>query len=326
MRASACVIAVSLLISGCSSLPDFGDWFGDDAAGQAEIVAAEAAKTAGENSAAPEKAVQQFAFEKVTGSLANRMSAALSGENSRTRISITGQTKQKTTARLMNITALGGMDGKSVGFVQSSILYKPDRSTLNVGLGRRMLSADEKIMFGVNTFLDYAPTYGHQRASLGVELKSSAFELNANQYARISDWEKGKNSKNERVMDGQEIEIGAQLPYVPAARLFMKSWKWSGTSTVKGKTYSLELDEMIGPGIRLEAGVMDYDGSTKDQNFVNLSYNLNLGNSDAARSSAPLLSARMFEVASMRSQLLDEVRRNNEIIYETEFQTTAGGV
>jgi hypothetical protein len=28
----------------------------------------------------------------------------------------------------------------------------------------------------------------------------------------------------------------------------------------------------------------------------------------------------------MRSQLLDEVRRNNEIIYETEFQTTAGGV
>jgi hypothetical protein len=190
-------------------LPDFGDWFGDDAAGQAEIVAAEAAKTAGENSAAPEKAVQQFAYEKVTGSLANRMSAALSGENSRTRISITGQTKQKTTARLMNITALGGMDGKSVGFVQSSILYKPDRSTLNVGLGRRMLSADEKIMFGVNTFLDYAPTYGHQRASLGVELKSSAFELNANQYARISDWEKGKNSKNERVMDGQELEIGA---------------------------------------------------------------------------------------------------------------------
>ena len=326
MRASGCVIAVSLLVSGCSSLPDFGDWFGDDAAGQAEIVAAEAAKTAGENSAAPEKAVQQLAYEKVTGSLANRMSAALSGENSRTRISITGQTKQKTTARLMNITALGEMDGKSVGFVQSSILYKPDRSTLNVGLGRRMLSADERIMFGVNTFLDYAPTYGHQRVSLGVELKSSAFELNANQYARISDWEKGKNSKNERVMDGHEIEIGAQIPYVPAARLFMKSWKWSGTSTVKGKTYSLELDEMIGPGIRLEAGVMDYDGSTKDQNFVNLSYNLNLGNSDAAPSSAPLLSARMFEVASMRSQLLDEVRRNNEIIYETEFQTTAGGI
>ena len=39
-------------------------------------------------------------------------------------------------------------------------------------------------------------------------------ELNANQYIRISDWEK-ENSNNERVMDGQEIELGMQIPYVP---------------------------------------------------------------------------------------------------------------
>ena len=58
MRALGCLIAVSLLVSGCSSLPDFGSWFEDDAA---EKLAAETAKTAGENSDAPEKAVEQRA-------------------------------------------------------------------------------------------------------------------------------------------------------------------------------------------------------------------------------------------------------------------------
>ena len=106
----------------------------------------------------------------------------------------------------------------------------------------------------------------------------------------------------------------------------MKSWKWSGTSTNKGKTYSLELDEMVGPGIRLEAGVKDFDGITKDENFVSVSYNINLGDSQSPTSSASILSARMFETASMRSKLLEDVRRSNEIVYETEFSTTAGGV
>ena len=173
-------------------------------------------------------------------------------------------------------------------------------------------------MFGLNAFLDYAPKYSHQRASLGLELRSAAFELNANQYVRISDWEKGENSNNERVMDGQEIELGMQIPYVPAAKLYAQSWKWSGVSTTKGKTYS--------PGIRLEAGVKDYDGITKDENFVNISYNINLGNAGTLASSVSIFSARMFEKTSMRSKLLEEVRRSNEIVYETEFSTTAGGV
>ena len=226
----------------------------------------------------------------------------------------------------MNLTMLGEIAGSGVNFVQSSILYKPDRSTLNVGIGRRILSADEKTMYGLNAFLDYAPNYSHQRASLGLELRSAAFELNANQYVRISDWEKGENSNNERVMDGQEIELGMQIPYVPAAKLYAQSWKWSGVSTTKGKSYSLELNEMVGPGIRLEAGVKDYDGITKDENFVNISYNINLGNAGTLASSVSIFSARMFEKTSMRSKLLEEVRRSNEIVYETEFSTTAGGV
>lgn len=326
MRASGYLITISLLLSGCSSSPDFGKWFGEDAGEQAKTLVAEAAKTAGENSEEPEKALQQLAYEKGTSSLADGLSAALSGDNSRTRISITGQDTEDTSMRLMNLTVLGEMAGNGINFAQSSILYKPDRSTLNVGIGRRILTADEKAIYGLNAFLDYAPKYGHQRASLGLEIRSAAFELNANQYVRISEWEKGENSNNERVMDGQEIELGMQIPYVPAMKAYVKSWKWSGTSTIKGKTYSLELDEMVGPGIRLVAGVKDYDGVTKDENFISVSYNINLGNAGMVASPASIVSARMFETASMRSKLLEEVRRSNEIVYETEFSTTAGGV
>ena len=72
------------------------------------------------------------------------MSNVLTSDNSNTRISITGQDTENTSLRLMNLTMLGEMAGSGVNFVQSSILYKPERSTLNVGIGRRILSADEK--------------------------------------------------------------------------------------------------------------------------------------------------------------------------------------
>lgn len=93
------------------------------------------------------------------------------------------QQSEKTSVSVSNVTALDNIDDKDVTFVRTSILYKPKRSTLNLGLGRRLLSPDEKIVFGLNAFLDYAPKYGHQRASVGAEVKSLAFEMTANRSA-----------------------------------------------------------------------------------------------------------------------------------------------
>ena len=177
MRACGYLITVGLLVSGCSSLPDFGKWFEGDTDEQAKTLVAEAAKTAGENSEEPEKAVQQLAYEKTTSSLADRMSNVLTSDNSNTRISITGQDTENTSLRLMNLTMLGEMAGSGSTLSSPPILYKPERSTLNVGIGRRILSTDEKTMYGLNAFLDYAPNYSHQRASLGFELRSAAFRI-----------------------------------------------------------------------------------------------------------------------------------------------------
>ena len=60
-------------------------------------------------------------------------------------------------------------------------------NTLNLGLGKRILSNDESVMFGLNAFYDHELDYDHQRASIGGEIKSSILELSTNHYFAISE-------------------------------------------------------------------------------------------------------------------------------------------
>ena len=124
--------------------------------------------------------------------------------------------------------------------MQTSVGNANSRTVLNIGVGRRYLSDDESMIAGLNAFVDY-DQYGHQRASIGTELKASAFELTANSYKALTNWKSGKSSNQERALDGYEVEVGAQIPYMPAAKLYVKNWKWQGVDGVadtKGNNYS----------------------------------------------------------------------------------------
>ena len=315
------------LLSGCSYLSSVGDFFDQDENKQdAKELAAKVAKTAGENSESPESAVTDLALDEGSAKLSESLTSRLTSDTSKTRVNVRLQKSEKTSFTVSNVTSLGPLDADSVSFIQSSILYKPKRSTINLGLGWRQLSQEETMLFGANAFLDYAPKYGHQRGSVGAELKSHAFELTANRYFRISDWNDGENGKRERVYNGTEIELGAQVPYIPSAKLYAKSFDWSGTSTTKGKTYSIEISELLGPGLMLNAGVKDYDDTRNNENFASLTYTLRLSGDNTQATPKPLFSDQMFASGSMRSKLLDEVRRTNEIKVEAEFTTGTGGV
>ncbi|OUX19900.1 MAG: hypothetical protein CBE09_00310 [Rhizobiales bacterium TMED249] len=326
-RLLLCLTSLSLVLTGCSYVSGVEDFFDKDQNKQdANEFAAKAAKTAAENSENPEAAVTDLALQEGSTRLSDSLTSRLTSDTSKTKVTVLSQKSEKTSVTVSNVTALGPIDTNSVSFIQSSLLYKPKRSTLNLGLGRRQLSQDEKTMFGLNAFLDYAPKYGHQRASVGAEVKSRAFELTANQYFRISGWNEGENGNQERAYDGTEIELGAQVPYIPSARLFAKSWEWSGKSKTKGKTYSIEVNEILGPGLTLNAGVKDYDGSKKNESFASLRYSLRLGDDDMADAPKSFISDEAFASGSMRSKLLEEVRRTNEIKVEAEFTTGTGGV
>ena len=249
---------------------------------------------------------------------------------SNTELTIEGRTKSDTNFSLLTIQPISeSEDKKDLTFFQGSILRQNNRDTINLGVGYRQLSDDEKWIYGVNAFHDYDNTYEHSRMSLGAELRSSAFEINANKYFATSGAKTGKDGNTERALDGYELEVGGQVPYIPSAKVFVKNWKWDGyqTSDTKGNTYSLQINAPIAPNVTLEAGRKDFDSQT-DIDFVNLTYRLKLGNGSTDQDVvvSSIIADQAFNNTSMKKKMLDKVRRKNQIVIQTGFTASAGGV
>ena len=249
---------------------------------------------------------------------------------SNTELTIEGRTASDPNFTLLTINPISESDDKKdLTFFQGSILRQNNRDTINLGIGYRQLTDDEKWIYGVNAFHDYDATYEHTRVSLGAEIRSSVFEVNINKYFATSGALTGKDANTERALDGQEIEIGGQVPYIPSAKIFVKNWKWEGyqTSDTKGNTYSLRINAPIAPNIILEAGTKDYDSQT-DVDFINLTYKLNLGGGPSEQDTIVkgLIADQAFSNTSMKTRMLDKVRRKNQIVIQTNFSSAAGGV
>jgi adhesin/invasin len=327
--------AVLISLAGCSSVGQGWDStvdyvFGPDDGGnqrqeKASEILADAATSASPEEAIVDKIVED-STSKLSRSAANSIDSAIA--NSKTDISVIGIKSKKTRYFISNVKGFEPSDdGHSQTFMQSSIGNANSRAVINLGLGRRYLSGDEGMITGFNAFLDYDPKYGHQRASVGAELKTSAFELTANSYMALSKWSSGKNSNQERPLDGHDIELGGQIPYMPGAKLYLKNWNWKGVEGVadtKGITYSVVFSHLV-DNVHIELGRRDYDGLTKDENFGKLTYSISMGDGPS-RSDKPIFSSEMFEGSSMRGKMLDKVRRNNAIVIQTKFSTSVGGV
>lgn len=295
-------------------------------------LSAEVAKNAAENSANPESSTVSFlkneVLQKTYRSFETSFSNMFDSADANNELTIEGADSSKPSFTLSTVRALGdGLSDGQFNFFQGSFMAKKNRDTVNLGIGRRFLSDDESWMYGVNAFYDYEIKYGHQRASIGGEMKNAAFEVTANKYVAISGWQKGLNGTQEHALGGYEIEIGGQVPYIPTARIFAKSWQWDGKkgADTKGKTYSLQLAAPVMPNMMLEAGRKDLDNA-KDIDFVNVTYKFKLGEIDKVINDAPFVSDEAFASTSMKAHLLDKVRRKNQIVVESGFSNSAGGV
>jgi len=216
----------------------------------------------------------------------------------------------------------------SVIFNQSRVAYSTDgRTTANIGLGYRQLTNNQKIMLGVNAFYDHQFPYGHQRSSYGAEVKSSAFELNGNYYVANSGWRDADTIFEERALDGHDVEIGAQLPYLPWAWGFVQNFYYDGKAgdDLEGMKYSLRLRPF--KNIEFEGGHTSTD-ETSDNNFVMARYRIGFNEpkyvSNVRKSG--WVSSRAFETGeSMADRKLEKVRRSNEITVERRVKSSAGG-
>ena len=205
-------------------------------------------------------------------------------------------------------------------FLQASAfnteLRNEERLTTNLGIGKRFLSNDKFLMTGFNTFLD-VDSHGNSRGSIGGELKNATFGLTSNYYKKIDN-----GSNEEEVLDGYDVQLTSQIPYLHWANVFVNHYKWYGVERgdIEGRKYGSELSLL--PSFNLEVA---YDDKTvkglEDEYYVKLNYVY------PPREKNPTaldgVSKEMWvKKKDMTDQLLTKVRRENRIMVELRGAAT----
>lgn len=212
-------------------------------------------------------------------------------------------------------------------FTQLSANGYDGRTTVNLGLGYRKLAYDNKLLLGINGFYDHEFPYDHQRTSIGLELRSTAFEFNINRYFAVSKYKRDKNGVQARSLGGHDAEIGMMLPYLPRMRAFVRTFSWYGVDgrpNMNGYEYSLR--GMLSPEFTVEIKKTNYASNfLKDQNTLLFTYRFLSQKQKRAFEKTPFVMSQPYRMGTMEAHRLDKVRRENRIIKQTKFSINAAG-
>lgn len=190
------------------------------------------------------------------------------------------------------------------------------RFILNLGYGQRYISSDKSMITGMNAFIDY-DTKGHARTSLGVEAKAPILELTGNYYLGLSGVETIDGTK-EKVLDGYELNLSSQLPYMPWTRINIQNYdfeKDKASENTGGNLVSLEMN--LSPSIQFEASRNFIDTSgVEDENSFKIMYYNPPRNKTSLQDG--FLSASAFEKGDVEAKMKDKVRRRNAMTIEVQ--------
>ena len=195
--------------------------------------------------------------------------------------------------------------------------FGDDRITANIGLGYRQLFMDNTLLLGVNTFHDYESEMDHTRVGVGAEARWYNFDFYANYYDATSDtrtYTDATGSGTEKALDGFDLELTSQVPYLPWLRVRGKYFEYDSdkaTEDVDGWSYSAEMD--LHPNMRLEVGSIDDNFS---DNAVFAKFTFQLASASRPAATKQFVADKAFELRDMTTHTLDKVRRNNTIRVE----------
>ena len=238
-------------------------------------------------------------------------------------VSLSSGTTNEVTGSILVVKPLSDInDNENILFTQGSLfLSDNNRETLNLGIGKRKLVNNDTLLIGANLFYDHELDYDHQRASVGIEAVSSVGSFRLNQYYGLSGWTTGLDNVQEKALNGQDIEVGAPLPYLPWTNFSYRSFQWdgaSGAADLKGDEISLEAK--IPGGLNIEVGKRSSDGVTEDNEFLKLTWTCcnkdqeEIGISDTA-----------YNLSSVADQKFAKVERQNLIVKQKEMSLTVIG-
>jgi len=189
-----------------------------------------------------------------------------------------------------------------------------ERVIANLGFGRRSLSDDKSTMSGFNAFLDYDDE-GNSRVSAGAEIRSAVLEFTTNYYLGIND------TKNEKVLDGYDIRLASQIPYMHWAKAFIDTYAWEGEDRDDIEGTKLGSEFLLSPNFNLELAFDDKDkAGLEDEWYAKLMFFHPPKEGPTAQDG---ISDTMWkEERDMSGELLTKVKRNNKIMIEFKGSST----
>ena len=238
-------------------------------------------------------------------------------------VSLVSGTTNEVTGSILVVKPLSDInDNENILFTQGSLFLSDNsRETLNLGIGKRKLLNDDTLLIGANLFYDHELDYDHQRASVGIEAISSVGSFRLNQYYGLSGWTTGLDNVQEKALNGQDIEVGAPLPYLPWTNFSYRSFQWdgaSGAADLKGDEISLEAKLPI--GLNIEVGKRSNDGVTEDNEFLKLTWTCCNKNQEEIS-----ISDTAYNLTSVVDQKFAKVKRQNLIVKQKEMSLTVIG-
>jgi len=187
----------------------------------------------------------------------------------------------------------------------------------NLGLGYRKLSEDKSNMMGINVFLDNDFNAGHQRGSVGFELKGANLDLTANSYHKISNMETYKDTE-EQVLSGYTINLASQLPYTPWAKINWQNYAWENEkASSDSEGNSIALEAYLTPSLQLEFKNDMSDSSGVDDEFSSKLTFIYPPTEDR-KSMQDGFSNVAFEKENVQKKLKEKVKRNNNLTVEVQ--------
>lgn len=150
----------------------------------------------------------------------------------RTTLSFQFQEGWKPLYSVETVQPLGHYDEKSrdVWFTQQRISRASDiGTTLNVGVGYRRISKDDRRLYGAHLFYDHRFLRHHDRLSGGLEYMSGESEFRFNWYGSASDERVLDVNLHtlKRVANGYTLEYGKTFKNARWARVYVEGYHWN---------------------------------------------------------------------------------------------------
>jgi len=214
-------------------------------------------------------------------------------------------------------------------FVQGSqsrySLFRDYRDTTNLGVGYRRLFLDNSLLSGLNALFDQEWTNGHRRMSVGGELKWAMLDFYANRHFALTGDKAVHPGITEKALGGYDIEMRAQVPYLPWLRVGAKGYAWHARGFEDIRGWSSSLDADIAKNFLLEAGANDDNMQSDPSAFIKLTFRLPSPDRPVLASGARV-DSKPFDMRDMKAYALDKVRRQNKIMcQDSPSGGSAGG-